>query len=495
MSWKDKDLGPVDAYAEAVAAGYTGTRAEWMLEVGSVKENAQAAAGSATAAAGSATEAAGSATAAAGSASSAAASAADALGHTQDVIENWLDEHIDPETGYALDTTLSLSNAAAPADKVGDLKSALTVLETGGKAKLFFAYTDGGYIREFYPADVVSYTGWKYSDYIDISGNNGVLYSIMLDGNGSPTTDGNIYNGFYGADKSYISNFTTVNGEVQIPNNAMYVRVSCRNAYTQFVSIDKTGLRKEIENINNIIDSDYLSFMTWNVGIFKDGTNKPTQEEAPSQIAKFLRTIGKCNSDIINLQEYAYYVGQNNTYESMHLIDFKYPYTVHYTGTGATKTGSKYPTTSIEKIVFNSGSGRECYYCDITIKGKIVTVINAHLSTELNPETHRSADIAQLIAFMNTKDRVILSGDFNVASNSEFDAFKTAGYKLCNGGDFGWFDTWPVWANMWDGFTTDWPCYHLDNIIVSNNIIPQYAEAVESDISDHAPFVAILKIN
>ena len=134
--WKSKDLGPVDAYAEAVAAGYTGTRAEWLLEVGSVKENAQAAAGSATAAAGSATAAAGSATAAAGSATDAntakaAAQAAQAAveQYTAEAIDDWLEENIDPESGYALDATLSLSNAAAPANKVGDLKSALS-LET-----------------------------------------------------------------------------------------------------------------------------------------------------------------------------------------------------------------------------------------------------------------------------------------------------------------------------------------------------------------------------
>lgn len=129
--WKSKDLGPVDAYAEAVAAGYTGTRAEWLLEVGSVKENAQAAAESAAAAGESETAAAGSATAAAGSATdanaakvAAQAAQAEVEQYTAEAIDDWLDDHIDPETGYALDTTLSLSNAAAPADKVGALKSA-----------------------------------------------------------------------------------------------------------------------------------------------------------------------------------------------------------------------------------------------------------------------------------------------------------------------------------------------------------------------------------
>ena len=163
--WIDKDLGAVDAYAEAVEAGYTGTRAEWLLEVGSVKENAQAAAGSATAAegsataaAGSATAASGSATAAAGSATSAAASAADALQHTQSVIENWLGNNIDPATGYALDRTLELSNAAAPADMVGDLNSEIISAESD--------ISDIKDILDFHEgSDEVVFTGDQSDDY------------------------------------------------------------------------------------------------------------------------------------------------------------------------------------------------------------------------------------------------------------------------------------------------------------------------------------------
>jgi hypothetical protein len=43
----------------------------------------------------------------------------------KDEIDSWLENNIDPDSGYALDRTLSLENAAAPADMVGDLKSAL----------------------------------------------------------------------------------------------------------------------------------------------------------------------------------------------------------------------------------------------------------------------------------------------------------------------------------------------------------------------------------
>lgn len=113
--WTDVDLGPVDVYTEAVEAGYPGTKEEWLLELGSVKENAQAA----TASAETAEESAIMAEAAKVAAQAAQASAEQ---HTESVIEDWLEEHIDPESGYVLDRSLSLQNAAAPADIAGNLE-------------------------------------------------------------------------------------------------------------------------------------------------------------------------------------------------------------------------------------------------------------------------------------------------------------------------------------------------------------------------------------
>ena len=45
-----------------------------------------------------------------------------------DETDAWLEENIDPSTGYVLDNTLSLDNAAPPAKAVGDLKSAFDLL-------------------------------------------------------------------------------------------------------------------------------------------------------------------------------------------------------------------------------------------------------------------------------------------------------------------------------------------------------------------------------
>ena len=42
-------------------------------------------------------------------------------------VDEWLEENVDPATGYVLDRSLQMENAAAPADMVGDLKQTLSV--------------------------------------------------------------------------------------------------------------------------------------------------------------------------------------------------------------------------------------------------------------------------------------------------------------------------------------------------------------------------------
>lgn len=120
MSEANKDLGLVTAYGYAVASGYTGTPEEFATDLATIKDKVAEATAQAEAAADSAEEA------------EAAA--------TRDVptaVNTWLSANIDPDSGYALDRTLSVANAAAPADIVGDLKSSISDL-TGNT---FYTYT------------------------------------------------------------------------------------------------------------------------------------------------------------------------------------------------------------------------------------------------------------------------------------------------------------------------------------------------------------------
>ena len=523
----------------------------------------------------------------------ASTAAQDVLAEVPEMVADWLEGNVTPETGYVIDRSLTVQGAAADAKAVGDNINAIIY---GGFVPVFLTYISGGYI---YNGNVVSYTGWKYTDYIDITLANGKIdFSI--------TTITGTYCAYYDADKRYISAFGNAAGVLTVPPNARYVRMSCREAdtitlklgidsyadkdalvargiieitsfpyfadkYISTVNVNKGALvpyngwscsdfipapqgklyvygcptassynafydanKKCLSSFSLAVGDNeitvpagaayyavsntegafanykiinpafyklagpqaYIKVANYNVGLFHDGLTKVSAADAPAQMAKFRRIIGKIDADIINAQEFSAYFDAGDTYvASEEVMDFKYPYNTKT----ALSTGSvgfaKYPISSPTLVQFTSGSGRSFVWYDVIIGEKIVTVINAHLAIEEDPSIHRNAEIAQLITFMNTKDYVILTGDFNAASQSEYTPFETAGYTLCNGGKFGWFDTWPIRANLPPDWGTTWPCTNLDNIIVSANITPQYVEAIECEISDHAPLYAELRLD
>lgn len=375
--------------------------------------------------------------------------------------------------------------------QVQDLKTEITNIENGAYYGVSLEYTDGGYIHDYSPGNVITFSGWKYTDYINITeSKNGTLRLYQYDSVGHPVIDGSTkYNAWYDAEKKYISNLTITDGVLNIPTNAVYIRLSCRSIHRQVLEFFYDGINI-VRNVDSI-DYDYIDVITWNVGKFGDGTTKPSTADSPATIVNIKKLIGGANPSILNTQEYADTVDASYTVSSADIMKYKLPFKA---AESLNKCFSKFEITNIETITFTSGSGRSCVAYDVKINGKTVTVINAHLSIELNPATYRNADIQQLISYMQTKDRVILTGDFNVSSDAEFTPFVNAGYVLCNGGAFGWFDTWPVSENMPEGFDPQWPCYHLDNIIVSNNIEPQNVETLKTPVSDHAPLLATLKI-
>lgn len=100
----------------------------------SVTNTAMAAASAATNAASSATDAASAATAAQAAQTAAENAAETVAGQvTAVVVSSWLNNHINPQTGYAVDTSLLVSNAAADSRTVGDeirgIKNTLTDIE------------------------------------------------------------------------------------------------------------------------------------------------------------------------------------------------------------------------------------------------------------------------------------------------------------------------------------------------------------------------------
>lgn len=60
-------------------------------------------------------------------------------------VDAWLDDNVTQETGYVLDRTLSMSNAAAPADLVGNLKNVLTSMGEINSVPLLLEATSTNY--------------------------------------------------------------------------------------------------------------------------------------------------------------------------------------------------------------------------------------------------------------------------------------------------------------------------------------------------------------
>lgn len=252
VNWTDKDLGVVSAFGVAKEHGWTGTEAEWeALQAAAPQAGSDAEAYGAGTRSGTAVGSTDPAyqnnakyykEQAAGSASSAAASAADALEHTQGVIEGWLEENIDPATGYALDRTLTQSNAAAPADITGDLKS---VYDTE-KVSSIVCWEQGGIDEEGSPT--TSNSRIRTNNYIDLT--DAICIKI------SPATDYWFAINLYDITGTFISSSASWEKIAKefwrndLGNNAAFMRIVLRKSDNGSISpSDNTNIT--ISFVNN----------------------------------------------------------------------------------------------------------------------------------------------------------------------------------------------------------------------------------------------------
>lgn len=120
-------------------------------------------------------------------------------------------------------------------------------------------------------------------------------------------------------------------------------------------------------------------------------------------------------------------------------------------------------------------------------EGKKIAVYNTHLSWET--EKIRNKQLNDLMAIVD-KDPVkykIIVGDLNVDQHhKELNMFKTD-YRLSNGKDGAWYDTY-------NGEDPAMKVMSVDNIITSKNIEIQQVKMIETDLSDHNLLVSTLKL-
>ena len=163
--------------------------------------------------------------------------------------EEWLDEHIDPTTGYAVDDTLSIAGAAADAKAAGgelaDVKSAITNLDKTYTGELTFTLVADEYVENT-TGDFKPYGGWSRTDYIDLTGVSDFTPNMATN-----------YSAFYDSDKVYVSGVKlTANQKVTVPSGVAYVAISATTTGMNSFSISctKDGIIKSLQD-----EVDYIS--------------------------------------------------------------------------------------------------------------------------------------------------------------------------------------------------------------------------------------------
>ena len=105
-----------------------------------------------------------------------------------------------------------------------------------------YEFVDGGYIDNT-NGNIVTYSGWKYTDYVVIGENVKELF-CKTSLSGSYT-----YNAFYDKDKKFIKNFNVNNEKVTIPEGAYSFRLSVNGDYNTVVT-------KAFESLINKCNAD-----------------------------------------------------------------------------------------------------------------------------------------------------------------------------------------------------------------------------------------------
>lgn len=289
MSTVVKDLGPVTAYADAVAAGYTGTKEEWqalMASYASVAEEAQEAKEGAEAA----QEAAESARDAAIDAKEGAEDAVDGFGAvvtqaTNQAVQTVRAEGTTQVGNVSSEGTTQVNAVQAKGEEVlesipadytelsddvsqlkEDLSETDSTLALDDLVAIPFAKENDGYYVRATTGALTSSSDFCTTDYINLK-----MYSSLLYKRVSATVSAPTYGmAFYDANKTYISGERALNSqstygyvtelkEIAIPENAVYARFSIiknTETYGEFAVSGRSIIRNTLDAYKGDIDEN-----------------------------------------------------------------------------------------------------------------------------------------------------------------------------------------------------------------------------------------------
>ena len=220
------NLGAVTAYGDAVAAGYTGTKAEWQALMASYATIGQQAVDAKNAAVAAKDTAVAKATEATTAATTATTKASEASASAQSIAQ-------------------SAAQIQENTDDISQLKSELK------NNTISPDWIDGKYISNSDGSEL-NYASWSCTDYIAV--NSGVVQIFMSEDLVSAGY-GSRYNAFYDSNHVFVSSFVfnQQTSDIVVPSNAKYMRLSVETRYRTRIKL-YTQLMYSVKKHDESID-------------------------------------------------------------------------------------------------------------------------------------------------------------------------------------------------------------------------------------------------
>ena len=258
-----------------------------------------------------------------------------------------------------------------------------------------------------------------------------------------------LYDGFtpcYAAGYTNIVTTTDSTVTVRIPDNARYLYVFYKQGSKNFLPAEIKFTKQSYGPTN----PNSVRIATWNIGHFAMGEKANSTIEdgrVAMKSADFLDYINNAvGADIMFLNEYSQKFTKNNYYAKNTIFT---SYSTVYEGPqlnySCNAVYSKVSISQPKKHEFECNKTApyispyveaEDYYfvtTDLVINGKTVKLVSVHLAFDDYGSTNVVINqLNELIAYCAQYEHVVLMGDWNVGSFSEFDVFTEAGYTLAN---------------------------------------------------------------
>ena len=296
-----------------------------------------------------------------------------------------------------------------------------------------------------------------------------------------------------------------------VPSDATYLYVylqstSANNYRPQYVKLGYEGLVKKVgeieQELDNMSGGNSFRIACYNIGHFSHGANQNssiTGTDYADKLAAYRQLVyGKLGVDVLGLCEYSAIFGNdgttNQSAKEVLFNRFEFDYIGEQIRYSCNALYSNLYVENMSKKIYECNQNAvithttlieatDYYYieADLWFHGSLIKLIMTHLAFDNNNPQIVANQISELITKFASEPKVIMMGDWNVASFSQFDPFVEAGYILGNKGQATFSDT-----NLTKA---------LDNIIVKGVELSNFTVVQTSGLSDHLPIYATITLS